>query len=68
MPVRRQEKRARTQRSQRAANVTDSVGVTDDHIRNRAYEIYLSREERAGDAMSDWLQAERELFESKDTT
>ena len=32
-------------------------------IRKRAYEIYLSRI-GAGDELSDWLQAERELMSS----
>ncbi|GMV26043.1 MAG: hypothetical protein AMXMBFR58_20740 [Phycisphaerae bacterium] len=31
-----------------------------ERIRRRAYEIYLARGNRPGDAMSDWLQAERE--------
>jgi hypothetical protein len=30
-------------------------------IRQRAYEIYLSRRGRNGDPLSDWLQAEREF-------
>jgi len=33
-----------------------------DEVRMRAYEIYLRRNTQ-GDALSDWLQAERELFE-----
>ena len=37
--------------------------VTADTIRTRAYEIYQKRDGNggAGDAASDWLQAEREL-------
>lgn len=35
--------------------------VTPQHIEARAYEIYQSRREGTGDAMSDWLQAEQEL-------
>lgn len=36
---------------------------TEDQIRARAFEIYRRRMERGlpGDAVSDWLQAEREL-------
>jgi hypothetical protein len=30
-------------------------------IRSRAYEIYLERDGLAGNALDDWLQAEREL-------
>ena len=32
-----------------------------DEIRKRAFEIFLARDKSAGDAVSDWLQAEREL-------
>ncbi len=42
-----------------------------DRVRSRAYEIYLGRQGAAGagDATSDWLQAERELNgESPDPT
>lgn len=31
-------------------------------IRVRAYEVYLGRGDAPGDALSDWLQAERELW------
>jgi hypothetical protein len=34
---------------------------TAEQIRQRAYEIYLSRSGAAGDELQDWLQAEREL-------
>jgi hypothetical protein len=36
-------------------------GLTTERIRERAYAIYQSRQGGAGDATSDWLQAEREL-------
>lgn len=38
--------------------------VTSDRIRTRAYEIYQARNGNgaAGDAASDWAQAERELY------
>ena len=32
-----------------------------ERIQARAYEIYLARNGRNGDALSDWLQAEREI-------
>jgi len=32
-----------------------------EEIRRRAYEIYLERQGHAGDALDDWLRAEREL-------
>jgi hypothetical protein len=34
---------------------------TDEEIRQRAYEIYLSRNGGPGNEFKDWLQAEREL-------
>jgi hypothetical protein len=36
----------------------------EERIRQRAYEIYLAREDREGDEVSDWLLAEQELTES----
>jgi hypothetical protein len=40
-----------------------SVGslASDEHIRRRAYEIYLERGEQPDHDLDDWLQAEREL-------
>jgi predicted SnoaL-like aldol condensation-catalyzing enzyme len=35
-------------------------GTPQNDIRLRAYEIYVQREQQAGRAMDDWLQAERE--------
>ena len=32
-----------------------------EEIRRRAYEIYLERDGHPGDALDDWLRAEREL-------
>lgn len=40
------------------------VSSSDDvstRIAKRAYEIYLERGSRSGDALSDWLEAEREI-------
>ncbi|MGD8452413.1 MAG: DUF2934 domain-containing protein [Phycisphaerae bacterium] len=37
--------------------------MTDDQIRQRAYEIFLARNGGPGDASSDWAQAERELHQ-----
>jgi hypothetical protein len=36
-------------------------GPTEDEIRQRAHEIYLSRDGAPGSAELDWLQAETEL-------
>lgn len=38
---------------------------TDEEIAVRAYHIYLERAGADGDALDDWLQAERELTEAK---
>lgn len=35
---------------------------TDQEIRQRAYERYCRRNGASGDALSDWLEAERELL------
>lgn len=36
--------------------------VTHEEIAHRAYALYLARGERDGDALGDWLAAERELL------
>lgn len=43
-----------------AVEMADS-GPSEDEIRRRAYEIYLSRNGSPGNAEVDWLQAEVEL-------
>ncbi|MBK9128029.1 MAG: DUF2934 domain-containing protein [Phycisphaerales bacterium] len=40
---------------------TGNSGPTEDEIRRRAHEIYLSRHGAPGSAEVDWLQAEMEL-------
>jgi hypothetical protein len=35
--------------------------VTHDDIARRAYELYVARGDREGDALADWFRAEREL-------
>lgn len=44
-----------------ARKVKGGQEPTYDQIRRRAHEIYLNRGGEAGDATSDWFQAEREL-------
>jgi hypothetical protein len=41
---------------------------TTEQIRQRAYEIYLSRGDGPGDDLQDWLQAERNLRSERDLT
>lgn len=40
---------------------SEPLGPTDEQIRRRAYEIFLARNGGPGDALTDWVQAEREL-------
>jgi hypothetical protein len=40
------------------------ISITEEHIRERAYEIYLERGGGDGRALDDWLQAEIELEKS----
>ena len=44
-----------------ASSPTPSAQITDEQIAGRAYEIYEARAQGEGDALSDWLTAEREL-------
>ncbi|MBU0764761.1 MAG: DUF2934 domain-containing protein [Bacteroidetes bacterium] len=39
----------------------ETKAVTDEAIRQRAYEIYLERGENGGSPVTDWIQAEKEL-------
>ena len=39
-------------------------GPTREDIEVRAYEIYLTRGDKEGSALDDWLAAEKELSES----
>lgn len=38
---------------------------TEETIRLRAYEIFMSRDGRSGDELSDWLAAEREIMDMR---
>lgn len=42
-------------------NEETKIEPTPDQIRQRAFEIYLSRNGAPGDETQDWLQAENEL-------
>lgn len=44
---------------------TSQTQPTPEQIRQRAYQIYLSRNEAPGDEVQDWLQAEREVRSQK---
>ncbi len=46
---------------QEPARETPRREVTEEEIRQRAYEIYLNRGAAPGFELDDWLQAEREL-------
>jgi len=44
-----------------SSNQASQTQQTPEQIRQRAYEIYVSRNGTPGDEVQDWLQAEREL-------
>ena len=46
-----------------AALTHEQIALTHDEIARRACEIYQARSAEGGDALSDWLTAERELRE-----
>ncbi len=55
---------AATRRTTRPAGNPKSrqeLGITEDQVRNRAYQIYLRRKGAPGDPFGDWVLAEREL-------
>ena len=39
----------------------EHAAFTDEQIRRRAYEIYMSRGDAPGDPLGDWLRAKAEL-------
>lgn len=49
------------------ASSTPPARITNEQIARRAYEIYEARAQGEGDALSDWLTAERELRRLLDT-
>ena len=54
----------------RSAEVlTDATAnVTEHDIARRAYDLYLARDHQHGHDLDDWLQAERELRDSRRST
>ena len=40
----------------------EELGITEEQIRNRAYQIFLRRKGAPGDQFGDWVLAERELI------
>ena len=52
-------------RNQKTGSLSES---SEREIRARAHEIYLARADGPGDAMSDWIQAERELSHTMSAT
>jgi len=57
---RKHQQHAKSTQTNESAPANGDTSV-EDRVRNRAYEIYLSREGGPGDALGDWLQAEREI-------
>lgn len=59
-------KKAPTSKSAaRSSRIQDrrSTGPTEEHIRLRAYELYVERGRADGKDLEDWFQSERELTE-----
>ena len=48
-----------------SAGDTVAAAVDRDRVAARAYELYLARGAANGDAMEDWLAAERELLRGR---
>jgi HSP20 family molecular chaperone IbpA len=46
-----------------ATGLFQTIGTAIEAVRQRAHEIFRSKKEPSGNALDDWLQAERELFE-----
>jgi hypothetical protein len=47
----------------RKPRTSKSATPTPEQIQMRAYEIYLERDGAPGNALEDWIQAERELLD-----
>jgi hypothetical protein len=60
-PARRQTSHSPADSPATGASTQVAPGPTDEQIRARAYQIFLARGGRPGDPDADWLQAEREL-------
>ena len=59
------EEEKKTRRRPRKAKGTRSdegTRVLQERIAARAYELYRARDGRQGDALADWLEAEREIL------
>ena len=68
-PEREQSAPAVTTRKKRKPAPNELVTMTPtEHVRVRAYYLSLERNGSAGDAIADWLRAERELTTSANET
>ena len=62
-----QKKRTRTSRSKaKGSSSAGNAQVLQERIAARAYELYRERGVRQGDALSDWLEAERQILGQDD--
>jgi hypothetical protein len=60
-------RRSDTQRPSAAEDrAAARAAMTDDRVRNRAYELYERRGAEPGRDLDDWLEAERELRSTQD--
>ncbi|NLG44245.1 MAG: DUF2934 domain-containing protein [Phycisphaerae bacterium] len=52
----------KTTRASARPQTRQELGISDDQVRNRAYQIFLRRNGAPGDQFGDWVLAERELM------
>lgn len=52
----------RTARPSAQPKTREELGITEEQVRNRAYQIFLRRNGAPGDPFGDWVLAERELI------
>ena len=62
------ESQATSAQQREAVNTSAVDSPCLEEIRIRAYEIYMERGGQTGHDLDDWLQAERELSESRSTS
>ena len=69
-PAKRKTANALATAADRSARALTGVtaGVTEQDIARRAYDLYLARGHEHGHDLDDWLQAERELRDSRRST
>jgi hypothetical protein len=57
-----EKKTTRRPRKPKRSRSDESTQALQERIATRAYELYRARDGRQGDALGDWLEAEREIL------